>query len=315
MNLSKAIRPRDDSAAPSLYYLRTFHAVAAERSFTRAGRRLNLAQPTVSAQIRALERNYGGRLFDVRHRRVHLTAEGEALLPYAERVFDLLREADDAVAATRGLERGRLSLAASTTIGNYLLPPVLARFTAAHPNLRVDVAIGTTAEVAARVAADDVPFGLVEAPVSHPGLDVRAFGHDEMVLIAPRGHPWARRDRADLDELRGAPLLRREAGSATQALVDNALGQAGLAMGVAAELGSTEALKEAVLGGLGVAWVPRLAVARELAGGDLAAVSVPGLDVRRTLSLISPLRRNQSPASRAFIALLDSGDDPAREHS
>lgn len=304
MDLGAGIQPGDAAAAPSLYYLRTFHAVAAERSFTRAGQRLNLAQPTVSAQIRALERHYGGRLFDVRQRRVHLTAEGEALLPYAERVFGLLREADDAVAATRGLERGRLSLAASTTIGNYLLPPLLARFTADHPKLRVDVAIGTTAEVVARVAADDVPFGLTEAPVAHPALEVRSFGEDEMVLIVPPDHPWARRGVTDLDELRGAPLLRREAGSATQALVDSALERAGTTMGVAAELGSNEALKEAVLGGLGVAWVPRLAVARELASEDLAAVSVPGLGVRRTLSVVRPAGRTLPPAGRAFIAHL-----------
>src|SRR6059036_3564576 len=126
------------TAPPSLYYMRTFHAVAVERSFTNAGRRLSLSQPAVSAQIRALERHYGARLFDVRHRRVQLTPEGEAVLPYAERVLALLREADDAVAATQGLQRGHLSFGASTTIGNYMLPPVLASFRTAHPGLRVD---------------------------------------------------------------------------------------------------------------------------------------------------------------------------------
>src|SRR5262245_25963037 len=139
MNFADDIMTGDASVAPSLYYLRTFHAVATERSFTRAGQRLGLSQPAVSAQIRALERHYGGRLFELRHRRVRLSAEGEALLPYAERVLGLLREADDAVAATRGLERGQLALGASTTIGNYLLPPILARFRAAHPALRIEV--------------------------------------------------------------------------------------------------------------------------------------------------------------------------------
>jgi DNA-binding transcriptional LysR family regulator len=294
-----------EATAPSLYYLRTFHAVAAERSFTRAGHRLSLSQPAVSAQIRALERHYGARLFDVRHRRVHLTAEGEALLPYAERMLGLLREADDAVAATQGLRRGRLALGASTTIGNYLLPPLLRRFAAAHPALRVDVAIGTTAEVVGRVVADELPFALVEAPVTQPDLEVRPFAEDEMVLIVPPDHPWARAGAARPEELRGTPVLRREAGSGTQALVDHALERAAVAMPAAMLLGSTEALKEAVLAGLGVAWVPRLAAARELAAGELAGVRVPGIDVRRTLSVVAPVGRQMPPAGRALVGALE----------
>ncbi|HEY3108195.1 MAG TPA: LysR family transcriptional regulator [Chloroflexota bacterium] len=308
MDFAVNISSTDVYAAPSLYYLRTFHAVATERSFTRAGRRLGLSQPAVSAQIRALERHYGGRLFELWHRRVHLTAEGEALLPYAERVLGLLREADDAVAATRGLERGQLSLGASATIGNYLLPPLLARFTAAHPALRVEVAIGTTAAIAARVVGDELPFGLVEAPVAHADLQVRPFARDEMVLITPPEHPWARAGRVSRDDLRGTPLLRREAGSGTRTLVDHALDQAGVATTVAAVLGSTEALKGAVLAGLGVAWVPRLAVARELVAGELAAVPVAGVEVSRTLSVVAPAGRILSPAGRAFLAFLEESE-------
>src|SRR3954453_7105653 len=99
----------------NLYRLQTFHTVATERSFTRAARELHLSQPAVSAHIRALERHFGARLFAVRHRRVYLMAAGEALFTYTERVFNLPREAERAVAATQGLERGRLSVGASTT--------------------------------------------------------------------------------------------------------------------------------------------------------------------------------------------------------
>jgi len=307
MNVASSIQNADGygAVAPSLYFMRTFHAVATERSFTEAGHRLNLSQPAVSAQIRALERHYGARLFEVRHRRVHLTAEGEALLPYAERVLDLLREADDAVAATQGLRRGRLTLGASATIGNYLLPPLLARFAAAHPALRVEVQVGTTAEVVARVVADELPFGLVEAPVAQPDLEARPFAEDEMVLIAPPDHPWTRHGAVSPDDLRGRPLLRREPGSGTQTLVDHALERAGVAMPAAMLLGSTEALKEAVLAGLGVAWVPRLAAARELAAGDLVGVRVAGLELSRTLYVVAPVGRRLPPAGRAFLDALE----------
>ena len=311
MNMPVSIQFTDGSATPSLYYLRTFHAVATERSFTLAGRKLDLSQPAVSAQIRALERQFGGRLFEVRKRRVYLTAEGEALLPYVERVLALLREAEDAVAATQGLERGYLAFGASTTIGNYLLPPVLARFTEAHPGLRVDVAVDTSAGVAERVLADELPFGLVEAPATDPGLEVRAIGTDEMILIAPPNHPWVRGGPIAVEELRHARLVRREAGSGTHALVEQALGREGVAMPVAAVLGSTEALKEAVLAGLGVAWVPRLAVARELRARDLAAVAVRDFTIPRTLSLVIARGRSLSPAGHAFVTLIERMDPPA----
>src|SRR5262245_9253901 len=162
----------EQSAAPSLYYLRTFHAVATERSFTRAARQLDLSQPAVSAHVRALERYYQGRLSDVRNRRVFLTAAGQALFAYTQRVFNLLDQATRTVAATQRGERGILRLAASPTVGVYLLPPLLGRFKREHPEVDVDVAIGPTAEIVATVVSDRSPFGLVEAPVSHRDLAV-----------------------------------------------------------------------------------------------------------------------------------------------
>jgi len=284
-----------------LYHLRTFHHVATERGFTRAARRLHLSQPAVSAHIRALERHFGTRLFAVRHRRVYLTDAGEALFAYTERVFNLLREAERAVAATQGLERGRLRVGASTTIGIYLLPPVLVRFARLHPAIQVEVAVGTTAEIVARVLADEVPVGLVEAAVQHPELEMRPFAMDEMVLIVPPAHPWARMATLPLEALRGIAILRREPASGTQAFVDLALEQAGVRLDTAMVLGSTEALKQAVLAGGGVAWVPRITVGRELSAGTLAAVAVQGLDLRRPLWAISP---RGMPLSRAIEELL-----------
>jgi DNA-binding transcriptional LysR family regulator len=292
---------------PNLYRLQTFHAVAAERSFTRAARQLHLSQPAVSAHIRALERHFGTRLFSVRHRRVYLTAEGDVLFTYSERVFNLLREAERAVAATQCLERGRLSVGASTTVGIYLLPPVLVAFAQLHPAVQVEVAVGTSGEIVARVLADEVPFGLVEAVVSHADLDVRPFAIDEMVLIVPPGHPWAPAGAISPETLRGTAILRREPGSGTQAFVDLMLAQAGATLDTAMVIGSTEALKQAVLAGGGVAWVPRSTVLREITAGTLVVVSVPALDLRRTLSVIQPRGALLAPAAEELLQLLGAG--------
>src|SRR5262245_25387053 len=115
-------------APPTLYYLHTFHVVASERSFTRAARALDLSQPAVSAHIRALEHYYNARLFEVRQRRTHLTAAGEALFAYTVRVFHLLEEASQVLQATRIGQRGLVRFGASTTLGNYLLPIVVGSF-------------------------------------------------------------------------------------------------------------------------------------------------------------------------------------------
>jgi DNA-binding transcriptional LysR family regulator len=292
------------AAPPSMYYLHTFHRVAVERSFTRAARQLHLSQPAVSAHVRALEQYYGGPLFQVRHRRVYLTAEGEALFAYTDRIFNLLQDAERAVAATRTLERGALVLAASTTIGNYLLPSILRRFAKAHPGVQIDLAIGTTAEIVARILAEQAPLGLVEAPVSDPALEVQAIGEDEMVLIARPEHPWARQGTIQPADLHGALVLRREATSGTQQFVDLVLERAGATMGTAMVLGSTEALAQMVLMDGGVAWVPRIAVARELAAGDLAVVRVADVDPRRSLWSVMLRGVHLPPATAAFRQLV-----------
>ena len=303
-------------AAPSLYYLRTFHAVATERSFTRAGRSLDLSQPAVSAHIRTLERYYRGRLFETRQRRVHLTPEGETLFTYTVRVFNLLEEAAHSVAATQRAERGLLRLGASPGIGAYLLPRLLGIFKHDHPGVEIALAIGTSVDIVADVLADRLPIGLVEAPVSHRDLTVEPIGEDAMVLVVSPDHPLARRSHVDPSELADVPLLRRETGSGTRTLVDSALQEAGVSQPTLMELGSPEALKQAVLGGIGVAWLPRLSVARELAANDLVRVPVAGLSVRRILSVIRRHDTHVVSGAEPFLdlvrtaagALEDDGD-------
>jgi DNA-binding transcriptional LysR family regulator len=290
-----------------LHGLQTFHAVASARSYTRAAARLRLSQPAVSARIRVLERHYGAPLLETRHRRVYLTPEGEALFAYTERVFHLVRESEREVAAVRRLARGRLVLGASATIGAYLLPRYLGAFAAARPGVEISLAVGTTAEVLTRVLSDEVPLGLVEAPVSHPEVDARPFAADELILVAAPDHPWAAAGAVGVEALRGARILRREAGSGTQAIVDAALARHGLTLPTAMALGDTEALKQAVMAGLGVAWVSRVTVERELAGGAVRRVATPGLAITRPLFEIVRRDRRLPPAAAAFRELVRRG--------
>jgi DNA-binding transcriptional LysR family regulator len=289
-------------STPVLYYLQTFHTVARERSFTRAARRLNLSQPAVSAHIRSLESYYGAKLFEVRQRRTYLTPPGEALFTYTSRVFHLLDEAGQALDATRSGHHGLLRFGASTTLGNYLLPTVLSGFASAHAGVALDVAIGTSADVLGWVKSDRIQFGLVEAPLQDREVEMVAIGEDELVLVAPDEHELVRHGRVPAAGLARYPILRREHTSGTQQLVDTELTRHGAHAPTLMVLGSTEALKQAVLAGVGIAWLPRLAVMHELARGELARVAVDGLQICRTQSLIRVRGAQLSTAADALVA-------------
>ena len=286
---------------PVLYYLHTFHVVARERSFTRAARALDLSQPAVSAHIRALEHYYSSKLFEVRQRRTYLTASGEALFAYTSRVFHLLDEANQVLEATQSGQHGLLRFGASTTLGNYLLPIVLGGFARAHPNVTFDVAIGTSADVLGWVKADRVQFGFVEAPLLDADIQVDPIGQDELVLVAAANHPLVRRKRIAPAHLLQFPILRREATSGTQRFVDTELARAGASSPTLLVLGSTEALKQSVLQGVGLAWLPNLAVLHEITRGDLKVVRVDGLRICRSLSLIRARGAQLSAAADALV--------------
>lgn len=286
---------------PVLYYLHTFQTVAREHSFTRAGHDLNLSQPAVSAHIRALERFYGVRLFETRQRRTHLTPSGEALLAYTERVFHLLDEADQVMDATRLGHSGVLRFGASTTLGNYLLPRVLGGYARTHAAVRLETIIGTSADVLDWIKAERAQFGFVEAPLQDADIETQAIGQDELILVAATSHRMARTGSVSAATLAKVPILRREDTSGTRQLVDSELMRHNANSPTQIVLGSTEALIRAVVQGVGVAWLPRLAVADELAKGELKRVPVHGLAICRTLSVIRVRGAHLSAAADALI--------------
>jgi len=273
-----------------------------ERSFTRAGRLLNLSQPAVSAHIRALEPYYRAPLFEVRQRRTHLTPAGEALFAYATRVFHLLTEADQALIATEQGQHGLLRFGASTTVGNHLLPSVLSGFLCSHTSVRVETEIATSLDVLAWVIAEHVQFGIVEAPVQSSDVVVEPIGQDELILVVPRTHTLAAGDPVTPDQLNDQPVVRRESSSVTQRLLDAMLAGVGVKPRIIVALGSTEALKQAVLAGIGLAWLPHLAVMHELCTGELVCLPVVGLRVSRTLNLLRLNGAQLSPAAEALLA-------------
>jgi DNA-binding transcriptional LysR family regulator len=288
----------------NLNHLAIFHAVAETRGISLGAERLRISQPAVSKQIQELERSLGTKLFDRIPRGVRLTESGELLAGYARRLFALEAEAEAALGELRGLERGRLAVGASLTIGGYLLPNVLAEFHKRYPGIELAVEIANTDEVQTRLLDGILDIALTEGFVEHPELESSVFYEDEMVVIVPPGHPLLEETEVTGARLCDEPFLMREEGSGTRAVVERAFAERLLAPRPVMSLGSIEAIKRAVAAGIGVAMVSGLTVTLEREARKLVILPIADLTVRRPLHLLQTRHRNTSRAAQAFKSVL-----------
>ncbi|HEY3989469.1 MAG TPA: LysR substrate-binding domain-containing protein [Acidobacteriaceae bacterium] len=289
------------------YRLTVFRAVAAQRSFRRAAEQLYLTQPAVTHQIKALEELVGLPLFDRSGREVTLTAAGAVLLKYTEQSGALLDQAAVELASLKGRISGTLHIAASTTIAQYILPPLLGAFLRLHPAVRMELESSNTESVADAIAAGHATLGLVEGPPHASQVRSEIWLEDELVLLAPPSHEWVGQRSITLQQVAAAPLLMRERGSGTREVIETTLEAAGLPardLHIAVELNSTEAILGCIESGVGVGFVSRSAVHRQLAMGTLAIVPVAGLSIPRNLLLLTPAGPDLTGAAAAMLELL-----------
>jgi len=283
----------------SLRELEVFVAIARYGSVSRAADAIAITQSAASQALAKLERAFGQPLFDRCGRRLVLGAHGRLLWPRAQTLLDGAGQLQDLLA---GGDAVSLHMGASTTIAGYLLPPMLVALRAAYPQARVRLMAGNTAEVIAAVAALELEFGLIEGACHHPDLQASDWREDELVIIAPPGHPAAR-GHASRDQLAAAAWLLREPGSGTRQEVERWLRAHVGAVRVDMELGNPEAIRRAVAAGLGLSCLSRHVVAEALAAGSVAQVrtSLPALS--RPLRLVRHRDRAPTPGMRAFLAL------------
>jgi DNA-binding transcriptional LysR family regulator len=292
----------------NLNHLRVFRSVCETNSITEAARLLHISQPAASKQLAELEAHVGVVLVERLPRGVRLTGAGEVLGRHARRLFQEERAAEAALEALLGLDLGQLSVAASTTIGSYIVPTVFGELHAAHPNVKLELEIGNAARVEELVLAGQLDLGLSEGSVVSEQLHVEVFAHDQMLLIAAPTHPLAAARAPVPARLLGElPFLMRERGSGTREVVEAALEQRGVRVTPAMTLGSTEAIKTAVAKGLGVALVSSLTLELELASDRLRVVELAGASIRRPLHLLTIEGKPPSPAALEFLRRLRAG--------
>jgi DNA-binding transcriptional LysR family regulator len=296
----------------NLNHLTVFDAVARAGGVTRAGERLRITQPAVSRQLKLLEDAVGAPLVDRLPKGVRLTAAGELLAGYARRIFALVGEAEGAVAELQGLKRGSLTIGASTTIGSYFLPKLLARFRRRFPRIDLHMEVSNTHVIQQYLMERRVDVAVTEGFVHWPELDARVFLVDELVPIVPVGHPFASARRVSLREFCTEPLLMREQGSGTREIIEAALVRKKVEVRPMMNLGSTEAIKRSVEAGVGVSIVSALTIEQELRDRRLASFRLADCRLRRSLHVVQARDRAVSKATGAFLALVHAATRAAR---
>jgi len=294
----------------NLHLLRLFAAVARHGSFSRAAEALHLSQPSVSKGVRDFEAQVGSRLLERRGSGgVVVTEAGALLMRHAATLFAAERAAEEDLAALRGLHRGTLSVGASTTVATYHLPPVLGAFHKRYPEVELRLTSANTHDVAELLNARELDIALVEGPIDDPGIAVQPWREEAMVLIAAPDHRLAALPTGfAAEEIEAEIVIVREPGSGTRDVALAALETHHLQPKSILEVGSTEAIKQIVAGGLGIAIVSAAAAADQIALGKLVVLQARDFAVRRMLTRLSLPTRQPSAAAAAFDRLLDRGD-------
>jgi DNA-binding transcriptional LysR family regulator len=287
----------------SLRQLELFASVARNGSFSRAAEEMHLTQPAVSVQLKNLEDSVGLPLLEYFGRRVHLTDAGRELFALCETVFDSLERFKMTVADMKGLKQGRLRLAVTTT-AKYFVPRLLGPFCDRFPGIDVALKVTNRERVLERIANREDDLYIMGQPPEGVDAEAHAFLENQLVVMARSDHPLAGRSRIPLKELEDQPFVMREPGSGSRLAAEQFFAQAGLTVRTRMELGSNEAIKHAVAGGLGVAVLSRHALALEGEGGRVVILDVEGFPIRRHWYVVCPSKRQLSVVAQTFYDYL-----------
>lgn len=284
----------------TLIQLRVFETVTRHENCTRAAETLHMAQPTVSVHLRKLTDTVGVTLLEYVGKKVRLTAAGEKVYAACQSLFGTFAELDEAIADIRGLKSGKLRIA-TTTAGEYLLPPLLAAFLKHHPGIEVSLGVSSREAVLKRLSenADDL-YLLTNAPETD-AVEAHAILPNPLIALARSDHPLAREKDIAFERFARESLLVRERGSATSLAVDRLFTERRLQPVVRMELGSNEAIKEAIIAGLGVSLMYRYACGFDLDNG-LVVLDVCGLEQNGNWHLVHPLATQLSCVAQTFLS-------------
>lgn len=287
-----------------LWQLHIFCKVVELKSFSKAGEAVHLSQPTVSSHIRDLEEHFSCRLIDRLAREAVATKAGELLYGYARRLISLREETETALSVFHGKIKGRLAIGGSTIPGTYVIPRLIGSFKTRYPDVIISLVIGDTAKIINATLSGELELGIVGAKTENKNISQQPLIDDEMCLVVPANHKWFRKKKIEMDMLLREPFIIRERGSGTLKSIQQNLSGSDIHIddfNVVAEMGSTEAVCQAIKSGVGVSIVSIIAVSEELRAGTLKALTIAGFNLRRNFYLTLHKYRSLSLLGNTFI--------------
>lgn len=291
-----------------MYYdaLRTFVTVVEEKSFTKAAEKLLISQPSVSVHIKNLEKEFQTSLFLRSPKLLKITPSGEILYTRAKQMIQIYEHTKRDIYEHHHLVKGTLTIGASFTIGEYVLPSFLAKLQAQYPDINVNVTIGNTKEIAQLVRHFKLDVGLIEGQTDDHELHIEPFMEDELVVVAGTAHPLAAQQHVAISELQNEGWVARETGSGTRAYLDLMMSSNGLKMKSMLTISSNQGVKEAVMQNLGLSVLSKSAIKQDVAQGNLAILNLDTELFKRKFSYIYPTTNGQNKIVELFLHLLTS---------
>lgn len=283
----------------TLHQLRIFHTVARHNSFARAAEALHLSPPTLSLQVKQLSETVGQPLFEQLGKKIFLTAAGATLAEACRDIETRMERLSQDLAALQGVERGSLKLAILTTV-KYTVPKLLGGFCAAHPGIEVAMLVGNREMLLQRLAHNQDDLYIMGQPPDNLDVVSEHFADNPLVVVAPPSHPLAGKRRIAPQRLASEPFILREPGSGTRLTAERFFSEQGIRLKNRLEVGSNEAIKQTVAGGLGLAVLSATTVVSELALGELVQLEVRGFPLIRRWQVVYPRGKRLSAAALAF---------------
>jgi len=294
----------------TLQQLRILKAVATEKNFTKAAAVLYLSQPSLSKQIRTLEKNLDTLLINRERNKISLTESGKVLLQYSDRILALCEESCRAIVDLKNGDRGNLTVGASQTIGTYLMPRILALFAQNYPQIDLKVQVNSTRVVAKKIINREVDIAVVGGEISDDlkkNLTIKPFVYDELSLIISKSHPFAKKKEINKEDLYCLDFITLNSNSTIKKFIDNILSQNQIEtkqLKTILQLNSIEGIKTAVSLGLGAAFVSSSAIEKEIKLKTIGIIKIENIQINRKLSIISNPECYKSKAFEFFYTEL-----------
>lgn len=284
------------------YRLKVFHTVASRLSFTKASEELHISQPAVTKHIKEIETQVGSKLFDRKGTSIQLTRSGKILFEYAEKIRNIYRDLEFEIGQINQQHKGKLIIGASTTVAQYILPEILAKFNSYYKDIKIELLTGNTEAVSALLKDEKVDLGIIEGESQSSYFDYRTFKADEIVLAAKSDHPLAHKT-LQLKDLYGLDLIFREPGSGTLEFIQNRLKEKGInvnELNTVMQLGSSESIKNYLLHSDAMAFLSISTIVSELKNNSLAIVDIKNFSIERDFHFILP-KGEQSELIKLFL--------------